>query len=529
MNRIQILDCTLRDGGYCNQWRFGRENTKKVIAALDEATIDLIECGFLTGPTTYNEDTTKFTDLNQLEGLLPDKRRGRKCVCMVNYGEYDLDTLPVCNGKTIDGIRLAFHKKDRKAAMLYGQKIMEKGYRLFLQPMVTKSYTDWEFLSLIEDSNAIKPYAFYIVDSFGAMGKNDLTRFAYIVENNLHSDILMGFHGHNNMQLAFSNAQVLVGMSLQHQLIIDSSIYGMGRGAGNLNSELLAEFLNDNTHANYKLRPLLRVIDEVLEEISKREHWGYSLANYLSASHGCHPNYAYYLNNKKTLTYENMDEIFSMVAEEKKDTYDKAYIEELYLSFMENGRKDGSGITTIGKVFEGKTVLLIAPGQSAETEKTRIIDFASAHDVVTVSVNFDYSGLETDFIFVSNLRRFKALDSSKYGKMIVTSNIPCDDAFLYVDYKHLLTPEEAVSDNAGLMALNFFARQGVKEIYIAGMDGYSHESEKNYATPELVISMRKPLMDEINRGMEKVILTLSKSVRIHFLTSPKNIRVPLPD
>ena len=87
MGNIRVLDCTLRDGGYCNQWAFGKNNTKKIIGGLVEAGIDIIECGFLTNKVVYNEDVTKYTTLQEVSRMLPENREGRLFVCMVNYGE----------------------------------------------------------------------------------------------------------------------------------------------------------------------------------------------------------------------------------------------------------------------------------------------------------------------------------------------------------------------------------------------------------------------------------------------------------
>lgn len=129
-------------------------------------------------------------------------------------------------------------------------KNSKKGYKVFVQPMVSLNYTDEEFLSLIQLVNHIKPYAFYIVDSFGMMNKKNLIRLFYLVEHNLDESIWIGFHSHNNKQLAYSNAQCLIDTQTARNLIIDSSIFGMGRGAGNLNTELIVEYLNDNFHEN---------------------------------------------------------------------------------------------------------------------------------------------------------------------------------------------------------------------------------------------------------------------------------------
>lgn len=90
---------------------------------------------------------------------------------------------------------------------------------------------------------------------------------------------------------------------------------------------------------------------------------------------------------------------------------------------------------------------------------------------MTVSVNYNYPLVNTDYIFLSNLRRFRELDVSNRGKCIVTSNIPADNVYLQTKYRDLLCDIEAVKDNAGLMAIKFFAQMGVKKIYLAGFDG----------------------------------------------------------
>ncbi|HFJ7483054.1 TPA: 3-hydroxy-3-methylglutaryl-CoA lyase, partial [Enterococcus faecium] len=93
MNNVQILDCTLRDGGYCNNWEFGFDNTKKIISGLIESGIEIIECGFLTNKTVYNKNVTKYTTLEELAQIIPEKREGKLFVAMMNYGEYNIEDL----------------------------------------------------------------------------------------------------------------------------------------------------------------------------------------------------------------------------------------------------------------------------------------------------------------------------------------------------------------------------------------------------------------------------------------------------
>lgn len=524
MSKIQVLDCTLRDGGYCNDCRFGFDNEKKIIHGLVEANIDIIECGFLLNTMAYDRDVTRFTSLDEVAKVIPLNKEGKTFVVLTDYGKYNPEDLPKYDGTSVDGLRVAFHKKDRVAALEECKEIKNKGYKVFVQAMVSLSYTDEEFLDLICRVNEIEPYAFYIVDSFGMMKRKDLTRLFYLVEHNLNEKIKIGFHSHNNMQLAYSNAQSLVDMHSDRELIIDASVYGMGRGAGNLNTELFVQYLNDNADSDYDIKPLLSIIDEILNEFYQRNYWGYSLPNYLSAAHNAHPNYAGYLDDKKTLTVENMNEIFDMMDDDKKVSYDKNYIEELYLRYMATGKSQEEHKTELIENLNGKTILLIAPGKSSIEEKNKILSFLNK-DVITVSVNYNYNLVNTDYIFLSNLRRFRELDSSNREKCIVTSNIPADNVYIQTKYRDLLCDIDAVKDNAGLMAIKFFAQIGVKKIYLAGFDGYSHDEKENYGESSMAFVTKSAVLDAMNQGMTQMLKKYNGLVELKFLTTPHYVNI----
>jgi 4-hydroxy 2-oxovalerate aldolase len=525
MRHIQALDCTLRDGGYCNDCHFGFENEKKIVSGLMEANIDIIECGFFMNTVKYDKNWTRFTSLDQVAKIIPEKRDGKIFVMLADHGKFVPEDLPEYDGTSVDGLRVAFHKKDRISGLDDCRKVKEKGYKVFIQAMVSVSYTDEEFLDLIRRVNEVEPYAFYIVDSFGMMKNKGLSRLFYMVEHNLKDTVKIGFHSHNNMQLAYSNAQSLVHIQTNRNLIIDSSVYGMGRGAGNLNTELFLEYLNENADGQYVLKPLLTIIDEILNEFYQRNHWGYSLPNYLSASHNAHPNYASYLDDKKTLTVEDMNEIFDMMDEEKRLSYDKDYIEEVYLRYMATGQVQEAHKAELKDKLSGKKVLLIAPGKSSADERDEIVGFAGKESVVSISVNFDYPCTETDFIFLSNLRRFRELNVNKRGRCIVTSNIPTDNIYLQTEYKDLLTGIEAVKDNAGLMAIKFLMDYGVKEIYLAGFDGYAHDVKENYGDSQMAFITRNAVLDAMNEGMTTVLKQYAKDINIYFLTEEKHVRI----
>ena len=519
MTNIRLLDCTLRDGGYCNNWTFGQNNIHKIVNGLLEANLDIIEVGYISQKKEFNIERTQYTSFEQAGRFIPENREGRIFVGMINYGEFNIDDIPAYDGSSVEGIRVTFRKKERVEALEFCAKLKEKGYKVFIQGMVSLSYTDDEFLDLIKRVNAFEPYAFYIVDSFGMMKGKDLRRLFYTVEHNLSENVYIGFHSHNNMQLAYSNCLALAGMETNRSIIIDASIYGMGRGAGNLNTELFIQYLNENHNKDYKLKPLLTIIDEILDDFHKENYWGYNLPNFISAKNNAHPNYAGFLADKNTLTVEDMENIFLLMDEDKKVKFDKAYIEELYTRYLATGKVQEEHKGELAQNLKGKTVILVAPGKSSVDEKEKIENA----DGVIISVNFDYPS--SNYVFLSNLRRYKELPEECLSKAIVTSNITGDKIYLQTKYRDLLNDVEAVRDNAGLMAIKFLMSYGVKEILLAGFDGYSHDSKENYANHSMEFITKNALLDAMNAGMSEVLKLYSNDIKISYLTTPKYVKI----
>jgi 4-hydroxy 2-oxovalerate aldolase len=527
MGEVKILDCTLRDGGYVNEWKFGEENIKFITNNLIESGVDIIECGFLNDKKSLTRDYTLFSSIRNLESVVPLKKMDSQYVCMINYGDYNVDSLPDARENCIDGIRLAFHKKDLKGVPEVCKKIINKGYNLYIQPMVTIGYTDRELLNLIEVTNELKPYAFYIVDSFGVIKKSDLLRMFYLVDNNLDKDVYIGFHSHNNLQLAYSNAQELVEIRTKRKIIIDSSVFGMGRGAGNLNTELFMEYLNDTFGKRYKVYSLLKIIDEVLNKIYAVNYWGYSLPFYMSASCNCHPNYASYLSEKNTLTVKSINEILNLIVENKKNQFDNEYIQELYLSYQRHYIDDKNNIERLKKIFHNKKVIVIAPGTSIENYYEKINTLVNQKDIISVSVNFMPKKFNCDFTFVSNEKRFESLfknenDCSFKTKLIITSNINGQNyESISINYSNLLNNINDVRDNSTLMLLNLLVKLNVEKVLVAGFDGYSYDNINNYADEKMSLTTSRKTIKNLNEGVVKVLEKISKEIEIDFITPTK--------
>ncbi len=519
----QILDCTLRDGGYINDWRFGKKTIVSILEKLEKANIDIIECGFLTR-MVKDEACSLFNDIAQIEEVLPRQERTAMYVAMIAIGEKELhpSELAPFDGKSLEGIRLTFHKGEIDQAIEWARIIQEKGYKVFMQPVGTGFYTDMELLRLVEKMNQLQPYAFYIVDTLGSMYRNEVSHRFYLIDENMRPEIHLGFHGHNNLQLAFSNAQILGKIQTKRTLILDSSVNGMGRGAGNLPTELITQYINKNIASRYDVTMVMDIYDEYISAIRKKFEWGYSVPYHIAASNVCHPNYASYLINKQTLTMKDIEKIIQSIPEEYKILYDQSLIEELYVRYQSKSIDDSAAVQEISGWLSGRKILLLAPGKSLVSHYDSILRFVKEEHPFVISINFADARYPIDACFVSNHKRMDTIgrEIRRMGglRTILTSNIAGGGGCVYVNYACYTNGDDMVSDNAGLMLLSLLKRCGAHTVCLAGFDGFHHRHGGNYYSEELNSQEDEGRVREKRKRIRKQLQELSAEMEITFLT-----------
>lgn len=517
---INILDCTLRDGGYINDFDFGRKSISEIIEKLTRSGVEIVECGFLQSGKN-DPDKSLFGSVGAIARHIPENRGKCMYVAMIAYGDISIDEIEPYDGTSISGIRLTFHEHDIDSAFDFAQKLKDKGYKVFIQPVGTATYTDKALLELIERVNRMDPFAFYLVDTLGTMYKNNLLRMFYLVDNNLHKGIKVGFHSHNNLQLSFSNAQELIELNSKRDIIIDSSVFGMGRGAGNLCTELLTQYINENTCEKYEIIPILEIMDEYILPVYSRKTWGYSAPYYLAAVNGCHPNYASYLMNKQSLCIRDISAIIKRIPADEKHLYNKELITKLYLEYQERNVDDSQAVAEISELCRGRNILILAPGRTLLTRKEQIQKYIDENDPVVFSINHIPRYHRCDRVFVSNLKRFKGIDdavSAMDGRVILTSNIAAGGNVCTVNYSAYLNENEVISDNSGLMLLNVLKKAGVTEAALAGYDGFDITAEKNYFDEKLMSVDDAERHILMNKATAEYFDKLRNSMRITFIT-----------
>lgn len=292
MNKdIKILDCTLRDGGYVNDWLWGTKEAKDIINLSGTTGVDYIELGFIDNFQTIKDGQIQFTNMHQVRDLFDRKKC--KIAIMVNIGYgYPVENFPEHSKDTADLIRVVLWDRMIESGVDYSKALKDKGYEVCIQATHTPQYNDERFLQFVRLYNEVKPLAFYIVDTFGELTKKELFRYAQMVDDNLDEGIRIGYHAHNNMQQAYANALYFMENSWKHDIMLDASVYGIGRGAGNLCLELLLTYMNEEQNGKYSIAPLYDIYEKYIKGYYSQMPWGYSLPYFLSAKNGINPNFA---------------------------------------------------------------------------------------------------------------------------------------------------------------------------------------------------------------------------------------------
>ena len=525
MNSLKVLDVTLRDGGCVNDFNFGQNYMEKILAAQEASGVDIIEMGYIDENKGSASGRTQYINEKVIpECILKHKKPGVTYVAMMDYGKFNVDNLGSKTEDGIDGIRMAFHKKNRKDIIELGRKIIDKGYKFFIQPMITLRYSDAELLELINMVNTELPDAagFYIVDSFGEMRPNDMNRILNLVDHNLIPTMTLGFHSHNNLQMSYSNAIALLQFPTNRDLMLDSSIMGMGKGAGNLNTELLLEHLNLYYGKDYKIAPLLEAIDKVINQLHSEFYWGYAPEYYLSAANQCTPSYASHFYNKHMLPIDQVGELLAMIAPEKKISFDKNYAEELYRQYNESKSVDDSAvIEELKKAFEGKKVLLIAPGKSINGASDKIDQIEASDDVVAIGLNTKRSG--NDYLLTTRKEIYDNAVAEGLN-LIVCSNVSKGGRgnVKILNYANWIEVDERTHDSSSVIALNLLKACGVKEILLAGFDGFSANINENYYDQDMRHPVNPEQVERRNSYYKNLIQKVKDSgIRVEFITPSK--------
>ena len=526
MGEIKLLDCTLRDGGYINDWNFGHDNLVSVFERLVDAGVDIIEVGFLDDRRPFDINRSIMPDTDSVGKIFGElDRKQAMIVGMIDYGTCALSNISPAKDSFLDGIRVIFKKHLREEAMAYCGELKKLGYKVFAQLVSVTSYDDEEMLDLVRLANHYKPYAVSMVDTYGLMHQNNLMHYFKLLDDNLDPEIGLGYHAHNNFQMGYANCIAMLSNTSERAMVVDGTIYGMGKSAGNAPIELIAMYMNHALGKDYRISQLLEAIDSNIIQFYTPAAWGYNMFYYLAASNDCHPNYVSDLMEKRTLSVKSINEILGKLEGEKKLLYDKNYLEALYVDYEKNEINDDEDRAALSKLLRGKNILVIGPGATMESDavKKKIIRYVEEEKPTVISINYIPKAFRPDYVFLSNSKRYLQL-ASKLSRtkqtIIATSNLTetTTGAFAYhLNYGSLIDLNTEIIDNSLVMLLKALIGIGVDHVKLAGFDGYSLRAS-NYVQASMEYDFIRKKVSYLNTYVTEFLESVKDQITVEFLT-----------
>ena len=287
--------------------------------------------------------------------------------------------------------------------------------------------------------------------------------------------------------------------------------------AGNLTTELIADYMNKKEIKQYNIIPLLDTIDKYLETIYRETYWGYSIAHFLSASFGCHPNYSIFLINKKNLSIKDIKKILSLLDDLEKKNFNKERIEEIYINFKSNTSLPTNFNTDF---FKNKKILIVASGPNLIKQKKIVTRFINDHKPLVVAVNHIPKPKNRFVFFFKSKTLRKFIEHINPEKIIITTNIKVNtniSNYKVVDYYSLTTKTSNKNDNVTILLLNLLIEQNIKEVFIAGFDGYKFDSD-NYSYSEYDRIVERKVLKDQNKNILTSLKDICKKLSINFIT-----------
>ena len=528
--KIALLDCTLRDGAYINGSHFGTSAIKGIIKKLQEARTDIIEVGWLKD-AAHEEGSTYYHLPQDAAPYMVDRQDGIEYVAMIDWDRYDVDNLPPCDGKSINAVRVVFPHGKHREGIAVAERVREKGYRIFLQAANTLAYSEADLKDLAQCINACRPVAISVVDTFGAMFEEDLARIVRTLDAALNPAIAMGFHSHNNQQLSFALTMHFVELLAESErsAIVDASLCGMGRGAGNATTELVASYLDRKQNGNYDMDAILDAIDTYMEPFREAYIWGYSTPYFVAGMYQCHVNNIAYLQRNHRTNARDMRNIIASLSQAERRKYDYDLLERRYLENQSRLVDDEAAVRALRQEFAGRTVLLVAPGRSVIDKRERVHAFIKKEQPVVIGVNAICDGYAYDYLFFVNSARCDYAKNA-HGKTfaetkkILLSSIKTEGAEgeLILNFNRAIKRGWPHFDNAVISALRLLNSIGAKKVAIAGFDGFRHAYNESYADPSLPTLNPDNRWDELNVEIsaifEDVLSSTRGSMEISFVT-----------
>ncbi|MFH0732648.1 MAG: aldolase catalytic domain-containing protein [Candidatus Omnitrophota bacterium] len=303
--KIKVMDCTIRDGGLINDHDFDERFVKEVYKAVSQAGVDYMEIGYKNSKRLFSTKEFgkwKFCDDDDIKRVIDGIESDTKISIMVDVDRVDIEDIPPRAESPVAMMRVAAYVKDIDKAIFLVNHFADKGYETTVNIMAITKALDNELTEALHQlEEECKADVIYIVDSFGSLYQ-ETTEILIKKAKSILKTKEVGMHAHNNQQLAFCNT---IEAIIHDANFVDSTIYGLGRAAGNCPLELLIGFLKN---PKFDIRPILDVISKEFIPLREKMEWGYIIPYAIAGMLNEHPRAAMAL--RKTHKKENYREFY---------------------------------------------------------------------------------------------------------------------------------------------------------------------------------------------------------------------------
>ena len=472
---MKLLDCTIRDGGYYTNWDFGNDLIVEYAALMESLPIEYIEVGYRS--ITLEGYLGKYYYcpvyvLEELKHLMPSK----KLVIILNEKDIrveHLEELLLPIKPLVSLVRMAVDPKNFERAIILAKAAKAMGFEVAFNVMYMSNWkNDPSFLNLLDELENNLDF-FYMVDSFGGILPNEVKEIIKLVQSK--TKVPLGFHGHDNLSMGLINSITALEEGCE---IIDSTITGMGRGAGNLRTELLLTYLESQKKIKIDFKKLGNVVSK-FEDLKKQYNWGTSLPYMFSG--------AYSLPQKDVMEWLGMNR----------------YSLSSILNALNNKKliqEDNFKLPLFKKTKQYDRILIIGGGDSVEYNKLALEKLFKLDDKIVIIL-----------VGVKNIKTFSKIKNDKFITLIGTeakesfNDINSNDGytkFIYGPFPRKMgisVPENFLKKSTELNEISFTNQPkdslfaiacqlaidlAVKEILMIGFDGYDTNINKNQSTLE---------------------------------------------
>ena len=421
---IKILDCTLRDGGYYNNWNFNNKLVNEYISSINQSNIDVVEIGF-----RFLKKNNNGTFANTKENIINkiNFRKNLEIALMINSSDLDFSknykkqlSKYFLNKKKskISVIRFATHLKDIKKVVPHIKYLKKNGYKIAVNLMQidkVKNSSLSEVLKLLTEIKSVD--VFYFADSFGNLNPQNIEKICRNIKNNWTKDF--GFHAHDNCGFALQNCLSAINHGAKW---IDSTIQGMGRGAGNVSTEDLLCSIQEYQNFKYDTKPIFQLSQNSFKSLKEKYKWGKSLYYHLSAKFNIHPSYIQELLIDDRYNHDEIINIIYSLKNLKSVSYSPIKLQNIIeekINFKSAWNASGW--------CKNKNILILGQGQSIKKNKNLITNFIKKNKCKVISLNIN-ERIESKFInkYVACNETRMLIDYRKYLKINNKLILPTD-------------------------------------------------------------------------------------------------------